>query len=927
MKEQAPRPSSAKQSNNQETVIDTILSISSSKKQHSPPSSHSHHHPMLNTLSSPPANSASNAASIRRIATLEAKVYQHETESIAAVAARRRAEQELAAVKAELAAFGKSSSARQLDHERAIEFCRDQLRSKTAEAALMEDQCKKLSSDLEHVRSDFHRHQDESNNKERKYKEQLARAEQEIEQLNNRLHVSENHEKSFQAARQAMIHSQSAIELECSALKEELIKSKENVELLKKELLAAKNQLESVYCCEKRGIIAEETLHEALSQRAALAQECRGLRSEVGRLSNALLDDKNAVEREKHVQEQKMSSIIHQLHAAKCSLEAKKDSLVAADSQIAALHAEMDRTKDVHAIEVASLKDKVRQIKKELEESKKKCEQEAEHTRHQHDDAVRAAVQSAVLSHQKRIQDLELQLTHQQFVLRHASACGCCKGLGKGTGCSGGPVAVMATAAAAASCSQQHHGSFASSVLEYMPRSEHVRLMEIKLAAREGEVCQQIQEEREKILKECQIKLDCLTQELDHLRVQLEGKVKEALDYKDEAQRAQHEVALLRTTCNELQNKVCMAQNDTEQLSNALQKAMKENESKHAQHDAAMAELCCENHRVNQALSKSISDHRAMEETVSSVQSEILSAQRALHDARKDSTDLHAALDRATRCIRAHEEENQRARRGLDASRVKYAELEQQHGSLQQQCTELRCRMADIQGRMKSMEISACRFISRLEESLELNNSDGDLKAADDQYRGRKKAAAGGVENGMNNTKQPAKRIKVLPTRDGSSCSTMDARMKIILGRCNELQTKAATLTLAQQEIERLTAGLVAEHTAHEALEKEYEAVQQQYMQEMSVLEAAARKHIEGISTQAHEAISGIKKASTCLEESLVTRAHTLAEEVAELRAKLAQQKEGADKVEQSEQEMHALIEKLNAGAFGSLNNNNNTKD
>lgn len=74
----------------------------------------------------------------RRAAALEAKIYQIETDAIAAAAARRQAEQETASAKAELAALKKSSTLQHTDHERELMHCRSQLAAKTEENAALE---------------------------------------------------------------------------------------------------------------------------------------------------------------------------------------------------------------------------------------------------------------------------------------------------------------------------------------------------------------------------------------------------------------------------------------------------------------------------------------------------------------------------------------------------------------------------------------------------------------------------------------------------------------------------------------------------------------------------------------------------------------------------------------------------------------------
>ena len=237
-------------------------------------------------------SSSSPSESAYRVAALEAKVYQLETDTVAAVASKRRYEQELVAAKAQLSAMGKSVALQKADWEQATGFLKTQLESKTEEAARLEHQNKNLTSDITYLRQESEQQHENSSSAQRRLQERVALLERKIGEVKDGLHDAEGRNKSLETANRSLADSKAAAEEEANRARQHADTSRREANALREELTAAREQLEAALLRATGSRETDQSLRDAVAHRAALVQESRGLRAEVGRLQSALLDEK-----------------------------------------------------------------------------------------------------------------------------------------------------------------------------------------------------------------------------------------------------------------------------------------------------------------------------------------------------------------------------------------------------------------------------------------------------------------------------------------------------------------------------------------------------------------------------------------------------------------------------------------------------------
>lgn len=227
-----------------------------------------------------------------RVAALEAKVYQLETDTVAATASKRRVEQELIAAKAQLSAMGKSVALQKADWEQATNFLRNQLETKSEEAARLDHQNKKLASDLTQLREESERQHEDASSAQRRLHERVALLERKIGEVKDGLRDAETRNRSLETANRSLADSKAAAEEEATRLRQHADVSKREASALREELSAAREQIEAALLRATGSREAEQALRDTVAHRAALVQESRGLRAEVGRLQSALLEEK-----------------------------------------------------------------------------------------------------------------------------------------------------------------------------------------------------------------------------------------------------------------------------------------------------------------------------------------------------------------------------------------------------------------------------------------------------------------------------------------------------------------------------------------------------------------------------------------------------------------------------------------------------------
>ena len=141
-----------------------------------------------------------------------------------------------------------------------------------------------------------------------------------------------------------------------------------------------------------------------------------------------------------------------------------------------------------------------------------------------------------------------------------------------------------------------------------------------------------------------------------------------------------------------------------------------------------------------------------------------------------------------------------------------------------------------------------------------------------------------------------------------------ETRLELILSRFRQSQMEATASALAAQHAKQEVATAQARQAA---AEQQYMAIQQQYAAEMAALERTARDQVQGVRSEAEEVLAGLRRASTVLQDQVrrsslsVGRAGSLASEVEDLKARLAQQAQQAEHVEKKEVAFAALLSQL----------------
>lgn len=166
--------------------------------------------------------------------------------------------------------------------------------------------------------------------------------------------------------------------------------------------------------------------------------------------------------------EHKLVAAAHEAAALRAKLDAKVEDARAADAQILAIRADAERMAEVHRSAVSVLQDKLSDAKRTAGETRTRAAEKVEAAEAKGEEKSAMAAEAAVSRYQRRIQDLELQMAHMSGGVAGYN-CGGTVATANGGHAGGVP------------------GGFAASVLDYIPRSEHLRLMETRGATREAE--------------------------------------------------------------------------------------------------------------------------------------------------------------------------------------------------------------------------------------------------------------------------------------------------------------------------------------------------------------------------------------------------------------------------------------------------------
>jgi len=883
----------------------------------------------------------SNAAC--RVAALEAKLYQLETDTVAAVAAKRRTEHDLIATKAQLSTLTKSLSLQKADWEQAVEFLRSQVESKSQEAARLDLQAKKQAAQLAQLQEESKRQEESSTETQKRLRERAAALERQSDEVKESLRVAEGHVSTVETTRNALLQSKSSLEEENFRLKERVTVLNKDVGALREELLAAREQLESALLRATGSREAEEALRDAVAQRATATQENRSLRGEICRLQSSLLEEKAAREQLKHKTELKLTAATHETTALREKLEAKTDETKASKATIASLKADADRAKDAHEVIVDSFKEKLAEGRRAAEETRRRTAVELQEAEEKWEEKTNYAVSQAVARHQRRIQDLEMQLAHP--------ACS--------SGGSSGNHSYMGGAVPRGSSDNLYNnglpGGYAASILDYIPRSEHLRLLECRTAAREAETKAEVAAIKAAALADGQSKVAAVSQELKDTKDKLHRAIVAEEEQKERAARAEQKVALLRAQCAETTQQLAKANEESGELEKKVPELEKEVQKQVEKYEKAVLEaveaLKLEKDRGDKAcagLEAAVAAAKASEDAAKKVEICRLELDFELKEKINRCNIFESQVSKLQDDLAKAEEITAELQRTATATAKRDRTMQERCTSAEQERDTLKTTVENLKMDLEQSKNAAlaCReeflrrtqadvstFLSRIETSLGLG------------------AGAAVPLLSTNGNQQQQNSIP-------NTATSIEARLEMVLSRCREQQAETTASFLAAQRAEQDANAAIARQAA---LEHNYLQAQQQHVAEMASLERAAREKVKGVEMEAEEAIAGLRRASTLLHEQVVTKRTTssdnsnnsvsftqqpaastlltdaklgqgqndgsverrgsLASEVEELKLRLAQQAQQADSMEKQEQAFASLLtqltERLNGNSSG----------
>jgi hypothetical protein len=866
-----------------------------------------------------------------RVAALEAKLYQLETDTVAAVAAKRRAEHDLIATKAHLSTVTKSLSLQKADWEQAVEFLRSQVESKSQEAARLELQAKKQAAQLAQLQQDNERQQENSSATQKRLRERVADLERQAFEAKESLRVAEGHVATVEIAKNSLLQSKSGMEDENCRLKERVESLKKDVAALREELSAAREQLESALLRATGSREAEEALRDAVAQRATATQENRSLRGEVCRLQSALLEEKAAREQLKHKAELKLTAAAHETTALREKLEAKIDEVKASKAIIASLKADSDRAKDSHEAVVDSLKEKLAEGRRAAEETRRRTAEEMQEAEAKWEEKTNNAISNAVARHQRRIQDLELQLAHPATTSSPAAASHC----GAVTRASNDGLFINGLP-----------GGYAASVLDYIPRAEHVRLLECRTAAREAEAKAEVAAVKAAAIAEGQSRVATVTQELKETNNQLKKAVVSEAQQQERAARAEQKVTMLRAQCSEVTQQLAKAKEENGKLISKVAQLEKDIKQKVAKYDKEAFEaaeaLEIEKSRGDKAcagLEVAVAAAKASEEAAKQVENHRLELESELKNKITCCDALSKQITKLQSDLVKAEEATAESQRTAAATAERARTLQERCIVAEQEQYTLQTRLETLKLELEQSKNAAIAF---REEST--RRAQADLSNILSRIETSLSMGVVFPYNYSSHADQP--QASNIP----NTITSIEARLEMVLSRCRQQQAETSASLLAAQRAEQEA---IAAQARQVALEQHYLQAQQQYVADMASLERAAREQVKGVKFEAQEAIAGLRRASTLLQEQVtrrttatrdnnhnssetypisfnsstnlgqakgqiesqnggvVERAGSLASEVEELKLRLAQQAQQAESMEKQEQAFEVLLSQL----------------
>lgn len=579
-----------------------------------------------------------------------------------------------------------------------------------------------------------------------------------------------------------------------------------------------------------------------------------------------------AREKADQVTEQKLATAAHEAAVLRTKLEAKAEAARAAEAQVCAVRAHARLVAEAHQSAINALQEKLTDARRSLDEVRRRATVDLEAAEAKGEAKAAAAAETAVARHQRRIQDLELQLAH-------------------------------ATGAAAFSVPAGAHtggvpGGYIASVLDYIPRNEHLRLLEARGAVWDAEARAQLAAVRAQAAEDAQARVNLTSKELQEVRQQLEETRGETAEQKGRAARAEHLLALLRSKCGELEAELELAKQEAAQQAQQAQDQAAQLAGALGQAQQALAGMAQQEEAAKVEAQAAHAARVKSESVAAAALQKSSQLQTALAVAESRCDDLAAAVER----LQGH----------LDATEAEKAKLHKLGTAAAAKVRKLQDRCADIEAQLDTAQ----RQLSH--SRAEADSAKAAAAQAYEEARVRSQDTLHAVLSQLETSLGIQLPPSAASSHQGQTGNRLEARVSVVASRCREMLAEAAAQGLAAQQAQQgasaLAAALSSAQARCAAAEQQWQAIQEQYAGDMAALEHAARDQLHSVRAHAEEAIAGVEKATTRLHERLsqqATRAGSLAEEVEGLRARLAQQAEQLDKEEGKERAVADLLQEL----------------
>ncbi|PRW58913.1 hypothetical protein C2E21_2665 [Chlorella sorokiniana] len=491
----------------------------------------------------------------QQAAVLERQLAEREAELAATQQQRRAAEQAAASARAQAAAVHKAADARAADFEEDRKYFQQQLERRDAELHSLEDAMRKQAAELAKHSSEWAAREVQlsaahtrSHGGAAAARAELATAQDKLDAAAKRVRALEadntelRRQKAQVAADMRMLEELLADgDAERRELHDKYVRLGERMEALVKEGKVLKSSASA------EAGAARTAVQEALRDADAAVKERTALVARVRELQAKLEEEQAGRSALKDKVQRKLAAAEQEVLALRGELESKARALQGLQADMKGLQADAESKLATCEKQLLGCKERISGLSAELEAERGRAAKAKADGEALCEERCQLALQQQALKYERRIGELE------------AAACG-------GSG------------AAVASCASPGPRLGAgSSVLDYIPRAEHLRILEGRLAAKEGDMQLELASRVAQAEREWQWKLESKEQEVASLTArtrQLEDDLHtERQRATSAAHKAGDEAKRLAAQCLELQRELEAQGREVTRLKEALKDA------------------------------------------------------------------------------------------------------------------------------------------------------------------------------------------------------------------------------------------------------------------------------------------------------------------------------------------------------------------